>query len=208
MTPPDLFAHPSRPHERRHGPCGYATYDGYKPWLRDEFAFRCVYCLEREVWYPDGAASFSVDHIVAQSEDKDRVCDYTNLVYACTRCNSVRREMRVLDPTEVAFGGHLRLGDDGLLIGVTVDGQYLIKLLRLNEGRALSVRRKYLKLLSLWEKYPADALVAAIILEEFGFPDDMPDLRTKRPPGGNARPGSEHSCYFARRESDSLPATY
>ena len=202
------FAHPSRPHERRHGPCGYATYDGYKQWLRDEFAFRCVYCLERETWYPDTAASFSVEHVIAQSEDEARICDYTNLVYACTRCNSTRQDKRILDPTEVAFGDHLRLGDDGHLMGVTVDGQYLIKLLRLNEGRIVAVRRKYLRLLSLAEKYPADALIAAIILEEFGFPDDTPDLRTMRPPGGNTRPGSERSCYFVRRENGSLPPTY
>ena len=205
---PDPFAYSSSPHERRHGPQGYDPYDGYKPWLRDEFTYHCVYCLERERWYPNGAASFSVEHVSPQSEAKDLICDYTNLVYACTRCNSVRREMRLLNPVEVAFGDHLRLGDDGLLIGVTVDGQYLIKLLRLNEGLALSVRRKYLRLLSLSEKYLADAVIAAIILEEFGFPDDMPDLRTKRPPGGNSRPGSEQSCYFARRESGSLPATY
>ena len=39
-------------------------------------------------------------------------------------------------------------------------------------------------------------------------PDDMPDLRTLRPPGGNSQSRSEHSCYLARRESGSLPATY
>jgi hypothetical protein len=208
MTPPDLFAHPSHPHERRHGPRGYATYDGYKPWLRDEFKFRCVYCLEREMWYPDRAASFSVEHVIPQSEDAALVCEYTNLIYACTRCNSYRRDMLVLDPTEVAFGDHLRLGDGGVLIGVTEDGQDLIDLLHLNENPSLEVRRKYLWEQSLRERYPADAEIEAMFLRVFGFPDDMPDLRTMRPPGGNNRPGSELSCHFARWENGSLPATY
>jgi hypothetical protein len=29
---------------------GYADTDSYRPWLRDEFAFRCVFCLVREQW--------------------------------------------------------------------------------------------------------------------------------------------------------------
>jgi hypothetical protein len=208
MISSHLFAYPSRPHERRHGPRSYATYDGYKPWLRDEFAFRCVYCLEREMWYPDRAASFSVEHVIPQSEDAALVCEYTNLIYACTRCNSNRRELSVLDPTEVAFGEHLQPGENGLLVGATEEGEYLIRLLRLNENPSLEVRRKYLWEHSLRERYPADAGIEAMYLHVFGFPDDMPDLRTKHPPGGNARPGSEQSCYFARHESGSLPATY
>ncbi len=46
MTTP--FRYPDGPHQRRHGPRGYASYESYRPWLRDEFAFRCVYCLTRE----------------------------------------------------------------------------------------------------------------------------------------------------------------
>ena len=42
------FEYPSSPHRRRHGPLGYADYASFRPWLRDEFSFRCVYCLLRE----------------------------------------------------------------------------------------------------------------------------------------------------------------
>lgn len=59
MTLPVPFAYTSTPHQRRHGPSGYDSYEAYKPWLRDEFVFRCVYCLEREMWYPDRASSFA-----------------------------------------------------------------------------------------------------------------------------------------------------
>ncbi|MCI0460791.1 MAG: HNH endonuclease [Gemmataceae bacterium] len=109
MNWPTPFAYPSEPHQRKHGPEGYKHYEEYKPWLRDDFTFRCVYCLERELWYPDRAASFSVDHVEPQTEAPHRVCDYTNLVYACTRCNSFKRQVRVIDPTVVALGKHLRV---------------------------------------------------------------------------------------------------
>ena len=61
LTP---FAYAAVPHPRKHGPQGYANYQEYKDWLRDEFVFRCVYCLEREMWYPSRAAAFSVDHVI------------------------------------------------------------------------------------------------------------------------------------------------
>ena len=44
------FSYPESAHVRKHGPDGYAHYENYRPWLRDEFRFRCVYCLEREQW--------------------------------------------------------------------------------------------------------------------------------------------------------------
>ena len=48
MTAP--FDYPAQPHIRRHGPIGYADYASFRPWLRDEFVFRCVFCLRRESW--------------------------------------------------------------------------------------------------------------------------------------------------------------
>ena len=60
-----LFAYPERPHIRKHGPSGYEDYRSYKDWLRDEFTFRCVYCLERERWYPSGQDAFAVEHVTA-----------------------------------------------------------------------------------------------------------------------------------------------
>jgi hypothetical protein len=45
-----MFNYPDPRSGRRHGPVGYASYRSYRPWLRDEFTFRCVYCLKREQW--------------------------------------------------------------------------------------------------------------------------------------------------------------
>ncbi len=43
MTPP--FQYPPVAGSRIHAPMGYADAESYREWLRDEFAFRCIYCL-------------------------------------------------------------------------------------------------------------------------------------------------------------------
>src|SRR5437868_6664315 len=94
-----LFRYPMRPHERRHGPQGYEDYQSYKPWLRDEFSFRCTYCLCREAWFPNGDDSFSVDHFTPRTADPERATDYDNLVYACCQCNRLKqRATDLLNP--------------------------------------------------------------------------------------------------------------
>src|ERR1700722_16114237 len=82
---------------RRHGPANYATYESYRPWLRDEFAFRCVYCLKREMW-GQVTAEFDLDHFEPQSLNPRLKLDYLNLVYACRRFNAVNRAQMVADP--------------------------------------------------------------------------------------------------------------
>lgn len=63
-----VWAYPATPHVRRHGPLGYKDYQSFKPWLRDEFTFRCVYCLLRERWFASfGSGLFGVDHLILPS---------------------------------------------------------------------------------------------------------------------------------------------
>ena len=57
------FTYPAQPHNRRHGPQGYSALESYRPWLRDEFAFRCVYCLTREACGPFTGV-YALDHFV------------------------------------------------------------------------------------------------------------------------------------------------
>ena len=59
------FEYPTEPHRRRHGPRGYAAAESFRPWLRDEFSFRCVYCLRRETW-TIRKGEFVIEHFVAQ----------------------------------------------------------------------------------------------------------------------------------------------
>src|SRR5437764_11548376 len=129
---PFVFA--NAPHVRKHGPRGYERYQTYKDWLRDEFTFRCVYCLERERWYPNGHAGFGVDHVrpKGQASYAHLVCHYPNLVYACNRCNSAKQECILIDPCEVAFADHLRIDEEGEIIGLTVEGRRVINILGLD----------------------------------------------------------------------------
>jgi hypothetical protein len=207
---PSLFAYALEPHPRRHGPVGYANYQYYKPWLRDDFTFRCVYCLFREAWYPDRQSSFSVDHIVPQVSAPDRVCDYENMVYACTECNSAKRDVEVLDPTRSPVGEHVRVRDDGSIEALTVEGKDLIEQLGLDRESLAQERRYYLDLIDLKRERPEDLRVHRLFIRAFGYPDrvDLPDLTTLRPPGGNTREGSESTCFHRRSAQGTLAPYY
>jgi 5-methylcytosine-specific restriction endonuclease McrA len=204
---PQLFLYPSAPHQRKHGPGGYENYESYKDWLRDEFSFRCVYCLEREMWDRNRSAAFSVDHVKAQADYPELVCDYKNLVYACVRCNSPKQRRLLLDPTAVAFHDHLRVGPDGAITALTVEGQDLIDQLSLDEPSATDVRCFYLQLLEFKRQFPDHPDVERMFREAFGFPDDLPDLESKREPS-NSRPGAKQNCYHRQRAEGRLPALY
>ncbi len=185
MTGSSPFAYPATAHNRRHAPAGYVAYQHFKQWLRDEFTFRCVYCLERERWYPIRSAAFSVDHVIPQIIAPQLICDYENLVYACLRCNSNKLALQLPDPTRVPFANCLSVGHDGIISALTADGADLIDLLHLNDSGVIDTRRKYLRVIKLRRDYPDDAEVKALFLDAFGYPDDLPDLKSLRPPGGN-----------------------
>jgi hypothetical protein len=208
MKTPDPFGYPAEPHIRKHAPAGYKNYQDYKPWLRDEFEFRCVYCLQREMWSRDRHTAFSVDHVVPQAADPALVCVYGNLVYACLRCNSFKQNVQVLDPTREGMGRHLRVESNGTITGLTEDGQLLIELLHLNAEQAISERRRVLRLLKFRQKYPEDKDVEADFLTAFGYPEDLPDLRPLKPPEGNALDANKFQCFHAGRERGDLPPIY
>ena len=193
---------------RRHGPRGYADYASYKPWLRDEFLFRCVYCLSRERWKPEGQDAFSVDHVRPQATHPDETGDYDNLVYACCSCNSSRRELPLpLDPVRDALAGHLRIAATGMAEPLTDAGRRLVELCHLNRAVLVEFRREFLQLLDLLNSVNDPRAVNAL-RSLLGFPQDLPDLANLRPPGGNSRPeGIRESC-LAKRERGALPQTY
>jgi hypothetical protein len=82
----DPFAYPSTAHARRHGPQGYADYLSYRPWLRDDFAFRCVFCLLREQW-GQMRGGHAIDHFEPVAQYPERGAQYDNLLYACITWN-------------------------------------------------------------------------------------------------------------------------
>src|SRR5437899_27226 len=82
---------------RRHGPRGYTNYTSFRPWLRDEFAFRCVYCLLREQWGRT-LGSFDLDHFLPTAHYPRRRGTYDNLLYCCARCNVAKADAVIPDP--------------------------------------------------------------------------------------------------------------
>src|SRR5438105_3975684 len=91
------FAYPPRRRTRRHGPRGYARPAGYRPWLRDEFAFRCAYCLLRDSWGRVRGV-FGLDHFRPVRLRPDLTLDYGNLLYCCAICNAAKGARTVPDP--------------------------------------------------------------------------------------------------------------
>ena len=192
---------------RRHGPAGYADYSFYKDWLRDEFSFRCMYCLSREQWERDPRSAFGVEHLVAQSVDKTKSLNYDNLVYACNSCNSARRHCPL--PTELLtsnMGVHIRLEGNGKYAHLTEIGRSMIDLLKLNLSSFVEARRRVLfaygRVMGLYDG------VQGVDFDLFRFPRDLPDLSTLRPPGGNDRSGGLAESAFRRRAEGRLAEFY
>jgi hypothetical protein len=193
---------------RKHGPRGYVDYRQYKPWLRDEFGFRCVYCLCRERWEPNGQHAFSVEHFLARALHPEPACDYENLLYTCSICNACRQEQPPpLDPCAVSMAAHLQPLQNGLVQPLTSQGRALCDLCHLSRPSLVQFRRYLLELIGLLLKRqgPDDERALRHILS---FPDDLPDLRRKRPPGGNSRPEGLSASYLARRARSELAWFY
>jgi len=200
--------YPTIPHVRRHGPQGYAEPSLYKPWLRDEFEFRCVYCLCRERWCPDGEDSFSVEHFRPHGLAPGGACDYENLLYACCRCNAAKRDLSgVLDPVEVPLAEHVEILEDGTIHGLTEEGRELIRVCQLDRPNLAEFRRGIFEILLALQSCGEGAR-RRILRRYFGFPANLPRLAALRPPGGNSRPQGIESSFHERRMRGELPEFY
>jgi hypothetical protein len=188
------------PHQRRHGPAGYADYKRYRPWLKDEFCFRCVYCLKRMVWSPTDI--WVIDHLVSREEAPELECEYENLVLACQFCNNLKDANRVPDPCQVAYGRYLRVEEDGTVTALDGPGRRLVSVLRLNHELQVQERKKVLCLMACLERCDR-----AQFERLMGFPADLPDLRKTKPPE-NRLPAGINDCWFVRRERGDLPTVY
>jgi hypothetical protein len=177
------------------------VYDSYRPWLRDEFDFRCVYCLKRETW-GQVTSEFELDHFAPQTLDPQLRLDYFNLVYACQRCNSVKRDQTVGDPYRLLRSTLTATLPDGSLRALDRDTQRLVRQLDLNSPRLKSWRVMWMRIVVL-AKERDPGLYSRLV----GFPEDLPDLRRMRPPM-NARKAGLAESWFAQRERGDLPIEY
>lgn len=196
------FLYPIEAHEQRHGPRGYASYESYRPWLRDEFAFRCVFCLVREQWGRVRGA-FDIDHFLPVASHPEQERTYDNLLYSCTTCNAAKGRQILPDPTRVLLAADVQVNDDGTIEGRTVAARRLIRVLGLDDPEYTEFRLLWLDITAL-----AEQCDPGLHRRLMGFPDDLPDLARLRPPGGNMRPEGVRASHFARWKRGSLAETY
>ena len=194
------FAYPTHPHARRHGPAGYDDYGSFRDWLRDEFCFRCVFCLQREQWVRR-RGGFHLDHFTAQATRPELALEYDNLLYVCASCNTVKGKLATPDPCKAGFGKCLRVSQDGSIEPLSKDGELLIDLLRLDDPDSRRYRKLMIETLALLRNEPA------LFAEWMGFPEDLPDLADKRPPRNSRPDGVKHSYYELRLRGE-LPDIY
>ena len=196
------FIYPAEPHIRRHGPFGYENYNSYRDWLRDEFCFRCVFCLKREQWdIVDG--NWDIDHFIPQCVDPGSALSYENLLYICHSCNILKSSHLVPDPCNVAYGQCLAVHDDGEIEALNEDGEILIEMLRLKNKNRIYWRH----LLISTFRCLANEGRTEILTLWMRFPEDLPDLSKLRP-SGNAKPDGVKNSYYARRARGELLETY
>ncbi len=196
------FLYPPQPRVRRHGPQGYSDVDSYRPWLRDEFAFRCVYCLFREQW-SCVVGTFDIDHFLPVSLHPEQERTYDNLLYACATCNAVKGKRDVPDATAMLLDPGVRVTEDGVIQADAPEAARLIELLGLDSPQSTEFRLLWIGIVALANRYDP-----SLYQRLMGFPDDLPDLTCLRPPSGNTRPEGVKSSYLAKRQDGTLPATY
>lgn len=86
MTKVSPFRYPKSKHTRKLSPEPRSSYRKYKPFLREEFGNRCVYCTLSDIL--KGQESFGVDHYRPKKKFPNLETEYSNLFYACNVCNS------------------------------------------------------------------------------------------------------------------------
>lgn len=198
---PKPFDYPEKPLKRRHAPRGYKRYGQYRPWLRDEFCFRCVYCMKRETWN-EQRKEWHLDHFIPQAEEKALRNDYDNLVYSCPSCNMTKRNSRVPDPFSIAYGKSVEVCETGEIRALDKNGKRLIGELGLDDEDYTRMRRKFISLMRACLANRLDEQLHQF----FGYPENMPDLSNETPPDGNENSESENQSFFARRAT--LPAYF
>ncbi|WP_437193323.1 HNH endonuclease [Planctomicrobium sp. SH527] len=190
------------------GPKGTNDYSSMKPWLRDEFCFCCVYCLDRETFRPDGADSIAVEHSEPKSQAPGKEVDYDNVFYSCNRCNIMKGTKYLPSPSSIGLGSMIECREDGTYQAKTAEGHTFIDVLDLNDPQRVEYRRRLLVLCRISTEMPDHAELQEVVMSLRKYPDDLPDLSRLRPPLGNTRPGGVLTSHFARKHNGVLPDVY
>jgi hypothetical protein len=128
--------------------------------------------------------------------------DYRNLVYACRRCNAVKRDQTVPDPLRLLHANCVATLPDGALKSNDRDAQRLIRRLDLNSPRLRSWRIMWMRIVDLARRHDP-SLYRQLVCP----PPDLPNLHKLRPPLNTRKAGLNQS-WFARRQRGDIPGEY
>lgn len=152
-----VYRYPKARHKRALRPRrAFKNYRRFKPILQAEFSRVCVYCRQ-----PDSQHSqltYTVDHYKPKSIAPELACDYDNLFYCCHQCNTykgvywpaAKTDLRLINPCADAMAVHVKFDkDSGEMVALSVEGDWLISLLRLNEDGAPRARLEALAIIKM-----------------------------------------------------------
>lgn len=154
------FLYPKTQHRRTLSPRTFSYYSSYKPVLREEFRFQCVYCR-----LPDGVKgqdNFGVDHYRPRSLFPELTTTYSNLFYACNACNrrkgdywpssdELRAARFIPNPCDCIMFQHLRYRS-ARVEAHSAAGEHTEKRLMLNDDDSVKYREFLLGLIALAEE--------------------------------------------------------
>lgn len=129
----------------------YKDYKKYKPHLRKDFLYGCVYCFIHENEW-GGLRHFHVEHFRPKSLFPELITEYDNLLYACDVCNIYKGNdwpgdnlhgNCYLNPCEHDYDDHFQVSVITWKIGgLTLPARYMIERLHLNRRHLLMLRQK------------------------------------------------------------------
>lgn len=166
------YIYPDKPLVRKHNP-QYRSVESYRPWLRDEFNFKCPFSLLRETWF--STQQFEIDHLLSRKSRPDLVYAYDNLIYLFHSCNRMKGALDLPDPSKIALAECLEVKHDGSIVFKNESGRVIVRTLRLDNQIHTAFRKKFISL------YQIALKDEKVMKSWFGKPDDTPDLTSKRP---------------------------
>jgi hypothetical protein len=194
-----LFQYPRVSLVRKHGP-SYSSYASFRPWIRDDFSYRCAYCLIRETLQTD---PFELEHIEPQISSVGKINNYNNLVYSCRRCNGIKNSDPIPGSPEIFLvHDNIEVNEDGEVVSKTELGRAFIEIVVLDDEQLTSFRSRLIR--TMKTLYSIDI---ALYIEYMGYPDDICDLAGLRPASNSKPEGIKESAYYKREES-TLPVVY
>jgi len=138
----------------RFNPPLFTRYVQYKPYVREDFRYCCAYCVSHEANVGELWA-MTLDHFRPKKHFANLSATYSNLYYACCRCNTykgetwptpvdLRKGRRFINACLEHHTDHIAYVD-GKAIGLTPVGEYSVEHLRLNRRPLLDRRLRLAK---------------------------------------------------------------